>query len=304
VGIGSRIGTLEDAISHPLDFDGFANVYPEDKYKIAQALQKLGMVVGMTGDGINDAPALKQADVGIAVSTATDVAKSAARVVLTEPELSDITKVIDSGHRVYRRMMTWTITKLARTAELAALLTFGLIFTGFFPVSLSLIVFIVVMNDMVTLTLGTDNAWPTTVPEKWNMPQLAKISAIFTIGWLALGLGLLWFYLQVQHINPEQISSLMFLYLIYSAMATILMTRTRDQFWSFAPSRWVAGMVAINIIVATLMAAFGWVMAAVSLQSILILLIITLLAMLILDSLKMWYYRVTGILGTERHSRA
>ena len=94
----------------------------------------------------------------------------------------------------------------------------------------------------------------------------------------------------------------MFLYLIYSAMATIFMTRTRDQFWSFAPSKWVAGMIVINIIVATLMAAFGWVMAAVSLQSILILLVITLLAMLILDGLKVWYYHATGILGTERHS--
>lgn len=302
VGIGDRIGTLKDALSNPLDFDGFANVFPEDKYKIVQALQKLGMVVGMTGDGINDAPALKQADVGIAVSTATDVAKSAARVVLTKPNLSDITKVIDGGHRVYRRMMTWTITKLARTAELAALLTFGFIFTGFFPVSLSLIVFIVVMNDMVTLTLGTDKAWPTTVPEKWNMPQLAKISAIFTIGWLALGLGLLWFYLKVQNLSADQISSLMFLFLMYSAMETIIMTRTRDPFWSFLPSKWVGGMVAINFVLATLMAAFGWVMAAVSLQSIAILLFITIIAMLILDGLKVWYYRATGILGTERHS--
>lgn len=302
VGIGSRIGTLEDALSNPLDFDGFANVYPEDKYKIVQAVQKLGFVVGMTGDGINDAPALKQADVGIAVSTATDVAKSAAKVVLTKQQLSDITKVIDSGHRVYRRMMTWTITKLARTAELAALLTFGFIFTGFFPVSLSLIVFIVVMNDMVTLTLGTDRAWPTTVPEKWNMPQLAKISAIFTIGWLALGLGLIWFYLNVQQLSAGQISSLMFLFLIYSAMQTIIMTRTRDFFWSFWPSRLVGGMVAINIVLATLMAAFGWVMTAVSLQQIALLFAITLVAMLILDSLKVWYYRTTGILGTERHS--
>jgi len=302
VGIGSRIGTLQDALSHPLDFDGFANVYPEDKYKIVQAIQKLGKVVGMTGDGINDAPALKQADVGIAVSTATDVAKLAAKVVLTEPYLSDITKVIDGGHRVYRRMMTWTITKLARTAELAALLTLGFIFTGFFPVSLSLIVFIVVMNDMVTLTLGTDKAWPTTVPEAWNLPQLAKIAAIFTIGWLALGLGILWFYLKVQNLSAAQISSLMFLYLIYSAMETILMTRTRDAFWSFTPSKWVGGMVAINIILATLMAAFGWVMAAVPPLSILILFITTLLAMLILDGLKRWYYKVTGILGTERHS--
>ncbi|MCL4530982.1 MAG: HAD-IC family P-type ATPase [Chloroflexi bacterium] len=304
VGIGSRIGTLEDALSDPLGFDGFANVYPEDKYKIVQAIQKLGMVVGMTGDGINDAPALKQADVGIAVSTATDVAKSAAKVVLTKPQLSDITKVIDSGHRVYRRMMTWTITKLARTAELAALLTFGFIFTGFFPVSLSLIVFIVVMNDMVTLTLGTDKAWPTKVPEKWNMPQLAKISAIFTIGWLALGLGLIWFYLEIQGLSAGQISSLMFLYLIFSAMETILMTRTRDAFWSFWPSKWVAGMVAINIVLAILMAIFGLVMASVSLQHIVVLAIITVLAMLILDSLKIWYYKVTGILGTERHTQA
>jgi len=302
VGIGNRIGTLKDALSNPLDFDGFANVYPEDKYKIVKVLQNLGKVVGMTGDGINDAPALKQADVGIAVSTATDVAKSAARVVLTEAKLSDITKVIDAGHRVYRRMMTWTITKLARTAELAALLTFGFIFTGFFPVSLSLIVFIVVMNDMVTLTLGTDQAWPTTVPEKWNMPQLAMISAIFTIGWLALGMGLLAFYLKVLNLGAGQISSLMFLYLIYSAMETILMTRTRDHFWSFAPSQWVIGMIVINIVVATLMAAFGLVMTAVPFQLIISLLIVTLLAMVILDGLKMRYYKVTGILGTERHS--
>lgn len=302
VGIGNRIGTLQDALRNPLDFDGFANIYPEDKYKIVKVLQSLGMVVGMTGDGINDAPALKQADVGIAVSTATDVAKSAAKIVLTEAKLSDITKVIDAGHRVYRRMMTWTITKLARTAELAALLTFGFIFTGFFPVSLSLIVFIVVMNDMVTLTLGTDKAWPTTVPESWNVPKLAVLSAIFTAGWLALGLGLLAFYLKVLHLGAEQISSLMFLYLIFSAMATIIMTRTRDQFWSFAPSPWVIGMVVINMAVATLMAFFGFVTAPVPFQLIITLLIITLLAMLILDQLKIRFYKVTGILGTERYS--
>jgi len=301
VGIGNRIKTLNDALSNPLDFDGIANVYPEDKYKIVQTLQNLGMVVGMTGDGINDAPALKQADIGIAVSTATDIAKSAARVVLTQPKLSDITKVIDAGHRVYRRMMTWTITKLARTAELAVLLTFGFIFTGFFPVSLNLIVFIIVMNDMVTLTLGTDKAVSTTIPEKWNMPRLAKISAIFTIGWVALGLGLLWFYLKVQNLNAGQINSLMFLYLIYSAMETILMTRTRGPFWSFTPSKRVAIMITINIVVATSMAVFGWVMAAVFFQLIAILIIITLITMFILDSLKIWYYKTTGILGAKQH---
>jgi len=152
------------------------------------------------------------------------------------------------------------------------------------------------------LTLGTDKAWPTTVPESWNLPQLAKIAAIFTVGWLVLGLGILWFYLNIQNLSAAQISSLMFLYLIYSAMETILMTRTRDHFWSFAPSKLVMGMVTVNMVFATLMAVFGWVMTAVSPILILVLFIITLLAMLILDGLKMWYYKTTGILGTERHT--
>lgn len=300
VGLGTHIGTLEDALANPLDYDGFANVYPEEKYKIVKSLQDRGAVVGMTGDGINDAPALKQADVGIAVSTATDVAKSAARVVLTRPELSDIAKVIDSGHRVYRRMMTWTITKLVRTAELAALLTFGFVFTGFFPVSLSLIVFIVVMNDLVTLTLGTDKAWPTKAPEKWDMPRLARISAIFTVGWLLLGLGLIWFYLHIQKLGPNQISSFMFLFLIFSAMETILMTRTRDFCLSFLPSKWVGGMLVINVVLATLMAVLGWVMTAVPFQQIVVLWIVTVLAMLLLDGVKIGYYRATGILGGKK----
>lgn len=301
VGLGDNIGTIDEALTNPLNFDGIANVYPEDKYKIVKSLQDLGLVVGMTGDGINDAPALKQADVGIAVSTATDVAKSAARVVLTKPQLSDITKIIDAGHRVYRRMMTWTITKLSRTAELAALLTFGFILTGFFPVSLSLIVFIIVMNDMVTLTLGSDNAWPTSVPEKWDLNKLSKISAIFTIGWLFIGMGILWFYLKIQHLSAGQISSLMFLYLIYSAMETVLMTRTRDEFWSFKPNKWVIGTIIANIILATIMATFGIFMSPVSLKSIILLFVITIFSMLLLDYLKIKYYKSTKILGSERH---
>ena len=300
VGIGDRIGTLEDALSRPLGFDGFANVYPEDKYRIAQAIQKKGMVVGMTGDGINDAPALKQADVGIAVSTATDVAKLAAKVVLTRPGLSDITKVIDAGHRVYRRMMTWTITKLARTAVLAALLTFGFIFAGFFPLSLTLIVFIVVMNDLVTLTLATDRTWPTKAPEKWNISQIARISAVFTAGWLLLGSALFWFYLKIQNLPAGPINSLMFLFLMYSAMETILMTRTCGHFWLLSPSRWVGWVIAINIVLATLMAASGWFMASVPMTSIALLFIIILLAMMILDRLKIWYYGRTGFLLVEK----
>ncbi|WP_369396175.1 HAD-IC family P-type ATPase [Paucilactobacillus hokkaidonensis] len=301
VGIGPRIGTLADIQNEPdlMLFDGFANIFPADKLKIVKKLQQQGQVVGMTGDGINDAPALKQADVGIAVNSASDVVKLAARVVLTKPGLTDIVPIIDSGHRVYRRMMTWIITKLARTAELAALLTFGFIFTGFFPVSLSLIVFIVVMNDMVTLVLGTDRAWRTQIPERWNLPQLAKIAGIFTIGWLVIGFGLLWFYLQIQKLSSSQISSAMFLYLIYSAMATIWMTRVRDHFWSFAPSKAVGWMTFADIAVATTMVLAGLITAKISISIVLEVLIVTIVGMIILDQIKMVYYHHNGILGTE-----
>lgn len=290
VGIGDHITNVEIGLKNPLAFDGYANVFPEDKFRIVKALQARGKVVGMTGDGINDTPSLKQADVGIAVSTATDIAKNAAKIVLTNDNLIDILKVIDSGHRVYRRMMTWTITKLARTAELAALLTFGFIFAGFFPVSLSLIVFIVVMNDMVTLVLGTDHAVPSMKPEHWNLIKLTKIAAIFTIGWLGIGLGVFGYFLFETPLSQSEISSLMFLYLIYSAMTTILMTRTEGAFWLSEPSYWVAMMVGLNVIVATLLVIFGVVTAKVSLNFVLLVIVVVLVSTVVLDGLKIMYY--------------
>lgn len=299
VGAGDRIGTRSEALRDPAAFDVLAQVYPADKHAVVVALQRAGHVVGMTGDGINDAPALKQADVGIAVSSATDVAKAAARIVLTGEGLSGVTDVIDSGHRVYRRMMTWTITKLARTAELAALLTFGFILAGFFPVSLSLIVVIVILNDLVTLTLGTDRASAASVPERWDMPRLARTAAIFTLGWVILGLGLLWFYLRVEKLPPDQISSLMFAFLIYSAMLTILMTRTRNAFWTSAPSRWVGGVVAANIVLASALVLLGILTSAVSWASLLSLAAITVVMMLILDCAKVYFYRRSGILEEQ-----
>lgn len=300
VGIGARIGTLADAAVTPLAFNGFADVYPQDKLKIVKKLQSLGLVVGMTGDGINDAPALQRADVGIAVANATDIAKSAAKVVLTRANLADIVKVIDSGHRVYRRMMTWTITKLSRTAQLAALLTLGFVFAGFFPVALNLIVFIVIMNDCVTLTLGTDRAWPTRLPEHWRLGHLAQIAGIFAGVWVAVGLIMLWFYLAVAQLSGAKISTLMFLYLIYSAMTTIMLTRTRDHFWEYAPSKLVGWVVFLNIGLATVLALAGLVTAQVSWVNVLVVMGIVVSATLVLDQVKISYYRQTGILGTEQ----
>jgi len=287
IGLNDKIGTVDDALSDVLSFGGFANVYPEDKYKIVKSLQDKGYVVGMTGDGINDAPALKQADVGIAINTATDISKLAARIILTEPSLMGITELIDSGHRVYQRMMTWLITKLARTAQLALLLTVGYLCTNFFPISLNIIVFIVILNDCVTLTLGTDQVKTNHLPENWNLKNLSKISVIYTIGWLALGFLILWYSVSFTSLSHSQISGMLFVYLIYSAMGMILSTRTRDHFWSIPTSKAVGTVIFINLIVSSLIGILG---LATGVMNVLVIFLICCVMFLILDMIKVSYY--------------
>lgn len=288
VGLNDKIGSVQDALSDPMSFGGFANVYPEDKFKIVKSLQDAGYVVGMTGDGINDAPALKQADVGVAINTATDISKLAARVILTEPSLMGITELIDSGHRVYQRMMTWLITKLARTAQLALILTFGYLFTNFFPISLNIIVFIVIFNDCVTLTLGTDRVKTNHLPEDWNLRNLIKISGIYTIGWLALGFAFLWYSLTYTSMTHAQISGMLFVYLIYSAMGMILSTRTRGHFWSIPTSKAVGTVICFNLIISSLIGVFG---LATGIGTVLIVFLICCVMFFLLDLVKVSYYK-------------
>lgn len=288
VGLNNHIGTVAEALSDPLSFGGFANVYPEDKFKIVKSLQNKGYVVGMTGDGVNDAPALKKADVGIAIDTATDISKLAARIILTEPSLKGITELVDAGHRVYQRMMTWLITKLARTAQLALLLTIGYLFTNFFPVSLNIIVFIVIFNDCVTLTLGTDQVKINHLPEAWNLKNLTKISAIYTVGWLVLGFLMLWYSVKFTSFTHAQISGILFVYLIYSAMGMILSTRTRDHFWSIKPSKPVGIVIFINLVLSSLISIL-WLHTAI--LNVLAVFLICFVMFLILDLIKVSYYK-------------
>ena len=138
------------------DLAGIADVLPEDKLKMVKLFQEKGYIVGMTGDGVNDAPALKQAEVGIAVSNAADVAKRSGKMVLLDDGLGSIVKILDAGHRVYQRMTTWSLTKLARTAELTMLLTFGYLFFDYIPMALNAMVIYTIMNNMVTMMIGTD----------------------------------------------------------------------------------------------------------------------------------------------------
>lgn len=183
VGLQGNIISFCDFTSDKVDekLVGICDVTPENKLSVTKSFQSMGYVVGMTGDGVNDAPSLKQADVGIAVSNAVDFAKRSADMVLLKGGLKSIIEILDSGHRVYRRMMTWTITKLSRTAELTMLLTFGYIFLGFTPLSLNAMVLVAILNDLVTMVLGTDNTAITYKPENWTFTKLAAQAGFYRL---------------------------------------------------------------------------------------------------------------------------
>jgi H+-transporting ATPase len=297
VGLGNRFGNSAEATVDPMQVDGFAHCYPQDKFRLVQTLQRSDRVVGMTGDGINDAPALKQAEVGIAVSSATDVAKAAAQVVLTRPGLQDMVAVVHGGRRVYRRMLTWTLTKIARTVELAALLAIGYIVTGFFVTSLLLIAVLVILNDMVTITLATDRAWVSPVPERWNVREIGKVAGLFALAWLVLAFAILWLALKVVHLSVPQIQTLMFAYLIYSAQATIYLTRVRGRFWSFAPSRWVALATLGNVAIASVMGLLGILTAPVPAALLFGTLTAVLAATFVLDEVKRRLFDTSAVFG-------
>ena len=205
---------------------GIADVLPEDKLNMVKFFQKKGYIVGMTGDGVNDSPALKQAEVGIAVSNAADVAKRSGKMVLLDDGLSSIVKILDAGHRVYQRMTTWSLTKLARTAELTMLLTFGYLFFNYIPMALNAMVIYTIMNNMVTMMIGTDRTHITYKPENWNMAKLAKIAFSLAAGWTVIGFIFVW-YLNTHGWSHGTISTMVYVYLVLSAMLIVLITRTR-----------------------------------------------------------------------------
>lgn len=182
VGIGERIcppESLHDEIDErALDYDVFARMLPEDKFHLVQALQHAGHVVGMSGDGVNDAPALKQAEVGIAVANAPDVAKAAASLVLTSPGLVNIEAAVESSRRIYQRMLTYTLNKIIKTLEIAIFLSVGVMLTGVFAITPLLIVLLLFTNDFVTMVLAADHVHYSSKPQYWNIPSLMQAASI------------------------------------------------------------------------------------------------------------------------------
>jgi len=219
--------------------DGFAEVYPEDKYVVVERLQATGHVSGMTGDGVNDAPALRQAEVGIAVSTATDVAKAAASVVLTEAGLTNIVTLIEQGRTIYQRILTWIINKISRTILKAAFVAIAFVLTGKFVVSAFAMLLLVFMTDFAKIALATDHVRPSRKPETWNIGGFIAVSVALGVAMVAESLLLLrfgWSHLGLAASN-DALYTFSFLTLLYFAAFSIVSARERRWFWATMPSR-------------------------------------------------------------------
>jgi plasma-membrane proton-efflux P-type ATPase len=239
--------------------DGFAEVYPEDKYIVVQRLQAAGHVAGMTGDGVNDAPALRQAEVGIAVSTATDVAKGAASVVLTEAGLTNIVALVEQGRTIYQRILTWIINKISRTILKAAFVAVAFVVTGKFVVSAFAMLLLVFMTDFAKISLATDHVRPSQAPETWNIGGFISVSVVLGVAMVAETLLLLW--IGWSHLglatNNNALYTFSFLMLLYFAVFSVVSARERHWFWATLPSRTFLSALVADAITGTMLTRVG-----------------------------------------------
>jgi H+-transporting ATPase len=237
--------------------DGFAEVFPENKYDIIDVLQKHGHIVGMTGDGVNDAPALKKADCGIAVSTATDAARSAAAIVLMTPGLSVIIEAIKESRKIFQRMNSYSMYRIVETLRVLIFMTMAILIFNFYPVTAVMIVMIALLNDGAILSIAYDNVDYSNKPEGWNMRVVLGISTVLgVIGTVAI-FGLFWLSLRVFHLDHAHTQTMMYLKMSVAGHLTIFLTRTRGPFWSIRPARLLLIAVFGTQAIATLIAVYG-----------------------------------------------
>jgi plasma-membrane proton-efflux P-type ATPase len=257
-----RIADLK-AAGNPMELaagaDGFAEVYPEDKYLVVQHLQAAGHVTGMTGDGVNDAPALRQAEVGIAVSSATDVAKGAASVVLTDAGLTNIVALVEQGRAIYQRILTWVINKISRTILKAAFVAIAFVVTGQFVVSAFAMLLLVFLTDFAKISLATDTVRPSKQPETWNIGGFVAVSVVLGVVMVAETLLLLWFSWSRLDLGSNQhtLHTFSFLLLLYFGIFSVVSARERRRFWATLPSKTFLAAIAADAIIGTLLTYAG-----------------------------------------------
>ena len=286
------------------DADGFAQVFPEHKYHIIDILQKKGHMVGMTGDGVNDAPALKKADCGIAVSGATDAARSAAAIVLLTSGLDVIIDAIKESRKIFQRMNSYAMYRIAETLRVLLFMTAAILFFNFFPMTAIMIVMLALLNDGAILSIAYDNVIYKDKPEAWNMKLVLGIASVLGVVGPIAAFGLLFLGLRVFHLAHPQLQTMMYLMLSVAGHLTIFMTRTRGPFWSVMPAKilWIAVLGTQTL--ATIIAVYGLFMKPLGWELAVFVWLYAIAWFLVSDRIKLVAYHVLDPLNAKEKASA
>ncbi len=294
---GAAVEAMEKA-------DGFAQVFPEHKYRIVEALQERGHIVGMTGDGVNNAPALKKADAGIAVSGATDAARAAADIVLLAPGLSTIVEAIQESRRIFQRMTNYALYRITETIRVLVFMALSIVAFNFYPVTAVMIVLLALLNDGAILSIAYDRARSSDRPVAWQMRSVLGMATLLGLMGVVETFVLFWLADRVAHLDRQMIQTLIYLKLSVSGHLTVFVARTRGPFWSYKPSTILLVAVISTQLIATLLAAYGLLMTPIGWGWAMIVWAYALAAFLMEDALKLQGYKILDKFDAPPHYAA
>ena len=272
--------------------DGFAQVFPEHKYRIVDLLQKRGHIVCVTGDGVNDAPALKKADAGIAVAGSTDAAKSAADVVLTKPGLSVIIDAFKESRKIFQRMWNYALYRINETIRVLFFITLSILVFQFYPVTALMIVLLALLNDLPIMTIAYDNVRYSEKPERWNMRVLLGLSTFLEGIGVISSFGLLYIGLVLLHLNSSILQSFIYLKLSVAGHLSLFVARTKGPFWSVRPAKPLLLAVVLTQLTATIITVYGILLPAMGWKLAILVWAYSLTSFLVQDFLKVRFYKL------------
>ena len=283
---------------------GFAEVFPEHKYKLVELLQKKGKIVGMTGDGVNDAPALKKADAGIAVASAVDAAKSAADIVFTKPGLSVIVNAITESYRIFHRMRSYSIYRVAETIRILIFTAMVILIFNVYPVTALMLVLIALLDDIPVMTIAYDRTEKVNNPQKWNMYQVLGMSTFLGILGILSSLILFFIGIDIFKLDIAVLQTVIFLKLVVAGHLTMFVTRNTGHFWSVKPSGIFFWSVILTDVFATVLAVSGLFLAPIGWEFAVFIWVYSLIAFLIEDYLKVYFARILDHTGIKYFQKA
>ena len=302
LGLGTNIQPVSAFLEKPdseaekivEDADGFAQVFPEHKFRIVELLQMKDHIVGMTGDGVNDAPALKKADVGIAVSNATDAAKSAAEITFTKPGLSVIIDGTIESRKIFHRMLNYSIYRISETIRVIIFITLSIVIIRFYPVTALMIVLLALLNDAPIMTIAVDNVGYSKKPERWNMSVMLMISSILGVIGVVASFSLYYIGLAVFGFSPVQggpIQAFIFLKLSVAASLTVYVARTKGHFWERKPAKLLFLATTTTQILAIIFVLFGILLPRLDWVYVIFVLVYAFIWFLITDFIKYYFFK-------------